>query len=195
LSGSLHAHVFDSDSSTADVDGTDPPEFAHSGPDDASSLEPVVNHAATCWLLDTPSQSVRDVIEALRDERERWPGVHQAGPFDWSLAHVDVFVEHRRVQEPVDVDLAARGVQDLDGAVHPVERQALDDTGEAQAMVAVEVRDADAFEAPRRHAGEQQLALGTLARIKEDAVSVPTQQVAIVVAVTGGGLARSSKDD
>ena len=142
-----------SDAPAVDIDDSGTLEFAHGGPEDAGGLEPVVHHGAAPRLLKTPSESVRDVIEALRHQRERWSGVHHAGSGHRPLADVDVLVEHRRVQEPVDVDLPTRRVQDLDGVAHPVERQALHDAGEAQAVVSVEMGDADAAEGPGRHAG------------------------------------------
>ena len=70
---------------------------------------------------------------------------------------------------------------------HPVERQALDDAGEPEAVIAVEMGDADPPESPRRHPGQQQLALGALAGVEEHAVAVPAQEVAVVVAMPRSG--------
>ncbi len=110
MTRTLHAHLFDSDASTADIDETSTLELAHRGSDDASGLESVVHHGAAPRLFETPSEGVRDVVEALRHERVRWSGVHHAGPSYRPLAHVDMLVEHRRVEEPVDVDLTTRRV-------------------------------------------------------------------------------------
>lgn len=62
-------------------------------------------------------------------------------------------------------------------------------------MVPVEVGDADSAEAPGRHAGQQELALGAFARVEKDPIAVPAQQVAVLVAVPGGRLTRSPEDD
>ena len=71
----------------------------------------------------------------------------------------------------------------------PVEGQPLEDAGQAEAVVAVEMGDADAGDGRRSHAGQQHLPLGALARVEQHALGVPPQQVAVVVAVAGGGLA------
>jgi len=173
LAGAHHAHLFDSDAPTADIDNTGALEIAHGGPEDAGGLKPVVHHGAALRLLETPSEGVRDVIEALRHQRERWARVHHAGRGYRPLAHVDMLVEYGRVQEPVDVDLATRRVQDLDSMGHPVKGQALYNAGETQAVVSVEMGDADAAEGPGRHAGQQELALGALARIEQDPFVIP----------------------
>ena len=69
---------------------------------------------------------------------------------------------------------------------HPVEGEPLDDAGQAEAVVAVEVGEADPGDVVARDAGEQHLALGALARVEEDALAVPAQQVAVVVACRVG---------
>ena len=76
-----------------------------------------------------------------------------------------------------------------------VEVDPLDDPGEAERVVAVEVRDADPVQVVRGDPGAQHLALGALAGVEEDALAVPAQQVAVVVAVPGRDLARGAEDD
>lgn len=76
-----------------------------------------------------------------------------------------------------------------------VEVDPLDHPGEAQAVVAVEVRDADPVQVVGGDPGAQHLALGALAGVEQDALAVPAQQVAVVVAVPGRDLARGAEDD
>ena len=54
-----------------------------------------------------------------------------------------------------------------------VEVDALDHTGEAEGVVAVEVRDADPVQVVRRDPGPQHLPLRALAGVEEDALAVP----------------------
>ncbi len=75
-----------------------------------------------------------------------------------------------------------------------VERQALHDAGQPQAVVAVEVRDADPPEGGGRHARQQHLALRPLAGVEQDPVAVPPQEVSVVVAVPGGRLTGRTED-
>src|SRR5205807_334289 len=108
---------------------------------------------------------------------------------------VDGVVVEGAAPEPVVELLAGGRVPDVDRMGHPVEGQALEDAGEAEAMVAVEVGDADAGDGRRRHAGQEQLALGALAGVEQHSFGVPAQEVAVVVAVAGGGLAGRPQHD
>ena len=60
-------------------------------------------------------------------------------------------------------------------------------------MVTVEMGDADPVDVVRGDAGPQHLPLGALARVEQDALAVPAQQIAVVVAVPGGHLARGAQ--
>ena len=70
-----------------------------------------------------------------------------------------------------------------------VQRHAGEHAGHAEAVVAVEVGQADPGDRAARHAGQQQLPLGALAGVEQEALGVPAQQVAVVVAGAGGRLA------
>jgi hypothetical protein len=98
------------------------------------------------------------------------------------------------VPEPVVV-LAATGREVRDHRVrHPVERDPLHDAGQAEAVVTVEVGDADPGQAAHRDAGDHQLALGALAGIEEDRLGVPAQQVTVLVAAAGRYLTGGAED-
>ncbi len=72
---------------------------------------------------------------------------------------------------------------------HLVEGHPLEDTGQPEAVVPVEMGDADGPDPGGRHARPDHLALSAFAWVEEDVGAVPAQQVAVVVAVPGGRLA------
>ncbi len=76
-----------------------------------------------------------------------------------------------------------------------VEREPLHHAGHAQAVVAVEVRDEQAGDVGGGDAGVGHLPLGALAGVDEQALAVPAQQVAVVVALAGRHLARRPEHD
>src|SRR5947207_15592587 len=76
---------------------------------------------------------------------------------------------------------------------YAVERGALHHARQTEAVVTVEVRDADTRDLGRARTGEQHLALRAFTGIKQRAASVPTKQVAIVVAVTRRDLGRRTE--
>lgn len=75
-----------------------------------------------------------------------------------------------------------------------VEVDALDHPGEAEGVVAVEVGDADPVQVVRGDPGPQHLPLGALTGVEEQALPVPAQQIAVVVAVPGRDLAGGAED-
>ena len=111
------------------------------------------------------------------------------------LAQRQRVVEERNVPDAVEDGCSGSRVGDLDGAGHPIKRHPLEDAGQAQAVVAVEVGDADPGDLVRGHAGEQHLALGALARIEQQALIVPAQEVPVLVAGARGRLTRGAEDD
>ena len=94
------------------------------------------------------------------------------------------------------VELVGSGdvMVDRDRAGSLVEVHPGKDAGQSQAVVAVEVGEADAVHVRAREARHQQLPLGALARIEQDVVPVPPQQVPVVVAVPGRRLTRRTQD-
>ena len=72
----------------------------------------------------------------------------------------------------------------MHGMLHVVERQPLHDTRYAEAVVAVEVGDAEPGDRGRRHPGVQHLPLRALPRIEEEALGIPAQEVAVLVALS-----------
>jgi hypothetical protein len=77
--------------------------------------------------------------------------------------------------------LGCREVE-TDGVGDPVEGEPLDDAGEAEAVVAVEVRDEDARDRRRGGTDERHLALCSFAGVEQEALVVPAEQVAVDVA-------------
>ena len=76
---------------------------------------------------------------------------------------------------------------------HPVEGHALNDPRYAEAVVAVEMREADPGDVGDGHAGQGHLPLTALARVEEQALAVPPDQVAVVAARLRRHLARGAE--
>src|SRR6185437_15407262 len=62
-------------------------------------------------------------------------------------------------------------------------------------MIAVEVGDADPGDLVRGDAGEQHLPLRALARVEQQPLVVPAQEVPVVIARAGGCLTCGTEDD
>ena len=104
--------------------------------------------------------------------------------------HLEPVGVRRRAAQAGDVLPRAARVDQGDGAVDAVQGHALQHAGQAQAVVAVGVGDADSGDRRGRYAGQDHLALRALARVEQDALGVPAQQVAVVVARAGRDLGR-----
>jgi len=102
-------------------------------------------------------------------------------------------VPHDRDQVPHRL-LPRCGEVQVDRVAHLVEPQPREHPGEAEAVVPVEVGEADAGDLVRGDTGEEHLPLGALARIEEDALPVPEQYVAVVVPRPGGHLGGGAED-
>lgn len=111
------------------------------------------------------------------------------GSGDGGLVQLDGLAVGGGVPQPVEEVLPARRVVRGHRVRHLVEVDPLDHPGEPEGVVAVEVGDADPVDVVRGDPGPQHLALGALAGVEEDALAVPAQQIAVVVAVPGGDLA------
>jgi hypothetical protein len=118
-----------------------------------------------------------------------------AGGLDRVALDLGDVVEDRGVAQALVEDLAGGGVVDVDDVGDAVEGDPLRDAGEAEAVVAVEVGDADPGDRGGRHAGVDHLSLRALTGIEEEPLVVPAQQVAVVVAVAGRYLARGTEGD
>jgi hypothetical protein len=152
--------------------------------------EAVWEHATAVRLGEAVADRGDGVIEGAGLQREL-PGrrYHPIG-LDWVLANVGPVVEQRCVpQAAEDLRVSRREVR-VDRVRHLVQGHPLDHAGQAEAVIAVEVREADPVDLRGGDAGEQHLPLGALARVEENALGVPLQEVAIVVAGPGGRLAR-----
>jgi hypothetical protein len=165
------------------------------GTGDASGGQFAGKHAPPV-RLDQP------VAEGRHRVRQRPRLQPEGGDFGYhaTAAH-GPFSQRERVMEQGRVpqareDLVAFGrVMGLHHVGYPVQGHPLQHARQPQAVIAVKVRDADAGDLARGHAGEQHLALGSLPRVKQQAFSVPAQEVAVVVAVPGGRLARRAENN
>jgi hypothetical protein len=190
----------------ADVGQADPPAaplepaLALQAPDvraaDAAGDQLGGQHAAAVGL----GEAVADRGDAVRQRAGLQPeggavGEDGVGLRDRLLAQRQRVVEQRQVPDAVEDVRPGGRVGDLDGAGDLVKRHPLEDAGQPQAVVAVEVGDADPGDLVRGDAGEQHLALGPLTRVEQQPLSVPAQEVPVVVASAGRGLTRGAEDD
>ena len=150
----------------------------------------VREHAAAVRLGEAVAERGDDVVEGAGLQRELFCcGYHSVG-LDWVLADVHLVVEQRGVPQAAE-DLRVGGWEVRVHRVrHAVQRHPLHHAGQAQAVVAVEVREADPADLAGGDTGEQHLPLGALAGVEQDPLGVPAQEVAVMVAGPGGRLAR-----
>ncbi len=170
-------------------------QAADIGSGNASRREPVRQHPPPVRLHQPVSEGGHAVGQptSLEAEGRRLADRAVAADRPFRQSQCVVLVQ-RRIAQPLE-DLAVLGrVMGLDLVRHLVERQPLEYAGQAEAVVAVEMSDADAADLARRDAGELHLALRSLARIEQDSVGFPPEQVAVVVAATGRHLARSAEN-
>ena len=76
----------------------------------------------------------------------------------------------------------------------PVQRHPLQHPGQAEAVIPVEMGDADPGDLGRCDPGEQHLPLRSLTRVEQQSFAAPAQQIAVVVTAAGGRLARGAKN-
>ena len=166
-----------------------------SGPAIASRREPVRQHPPPVRLRQPVSEGGHAVGQPTASmlKEGAWLTV-PSPPTGRSASRSASSLVQRRIAQPLE-DLAVLGrVMGLDHVRHLVERQPLEYAGQAEAVIAVEMGDADAADLARRDPGELHLALRSLARIEQDSVGFPPEQVAVVVAATGRHLARSAEN-
>ena len=112
----------------------------------------------------------------------------------WPLAQIHHVAGERRVPQPGEYFPVFRRVQGVDWVLDPIQGHPREDPGQAQAVIAVEVGDADAGDLGGSDPGEQHLPLGPLAWVKQPSLAIPPQQVAVVVAAPGRCLARRTQN-
>ncbi len=83
----------------------------------------------------------------------------------------------------------------MHGVRNPVQREPLHHPGQAQTVIAVEVRDAHTRQRRGGNTGTEHLLLGALTRVEQDRLVVPAQHVAVLVPFPRGDLAGSTQHD
>ena len=165
------------------------------GTGDAQGGEPVREHPPSVRLGQPVADGRRAVRQRPRLQPERRRADDRALPPDPPFAQVQHVPEQRRVAQPAEHLPAARRIAHLDRVRHPVQRHPRQHARQAEAMIAVQVGDADAGDLAGRDPGEQHLPLGSLARVEQQALVVPAQEVAVVIAAAGGRLARRAENN
>ena len=145
--------------------------------------------------LGQPVPEVGTLCDRARaSRRNEAPPRHRAVLADRSFAQLQPVAEQGRVPEPPEHLLAFRRITDLHDVRDLVQRHPLQHPRQAETVVPVKVGDADAGDLAGRDPGEQHLPLGSLARVEQQALVVPAQEVPVVIAATGGRLARRAEN-
>jgi hypothetical protein len=134
------------------------------------------------------------VVERRGVQLEPGPGVDEAVMGDGVLPDLDRHVGGAGSAQAIDVLLAGGGEVEVDRVLGTVEREPLEHAGQTEAVVAVEVGDADAGDRARRDPGQGELTLGALAGIEKDPLVVPAQERPVVGPLPGGHLGGSPED-
>jgi len=116
------------------------------------------------FLLEPPAEGVDAVAQAVGQDAQPRSGVDLAGLLDGMHPELDVLVEDRGVAEVLEIGRRRLPGSTRPRVADPVEREALQDPGQAQALVAVEVGEQDPGDGRGRDAGQKHLALGPLPR-------------------------------
>jgi hypothetical protein len=132
------------------------------------------------------SESIAVRLDAVPQGKDLKSRRDQTGTSVWVQPHVRAWGGERH--ERADHVVPGGGIVQMDRVRHTVEGQAGQDPGQAEAVIAVDMREADARDLGRRHAGMDHLPLGAFARIKEHALAVPKQQIAVMVPCAGRDL-------
>jgi len=97
--------------------------------------------------------------------------------------------------EGTDDVFAGNGKVQVDGVPNAVEDHSRKDPGQTEAVVAMNMRKANAGDLSGRNACENHLPLRAFPGIKEQTLTVPQQQIAVVVSRPGGDLGGRAQDD
>ena len=168
---------------------------AMSGPAMPRRGEAVREHSATVGFLHPPPERLDTMLEARAAQREALVGVHDPRGVHGAAVDRHELLARRGQAEAIEVLLTARRVVDRHGVVAFVEGPAHDHARQAEAVIAVEVGDADPGHGRGRHPGDRELSLRALPGIEQQALAVPSQQVAVVVAMPRRGLAGRPQHD
>jgi len=125
---------------------------------------------------------------------ERGGPQHRARGLGWPFPQAHHVAVQRRMAQPAEYLLVLRRVAGIHRVRDPVQGHPREHAWQAEAVIPVEMRDADAGDPARRDPGKQHLPLCPLARVEQQPLAIPQQHVAVVVAATGGRLARRPKD-
>jgi len=191
----VHAHLVEGHALAVDVELALLDELLDGAPLHAALGQLVREHGAPVLLLEPIAEGLDPVVEARHVQLELAVVPLLARVLDGARADVaDVVIDARAAEAVVVLAPRAREV-DLDLVGDAVEADALGDAGQAEAVVAVEVRDADLRDLGHGALGIDHLPLCSFTRIEQEPVLVPPQQVAVVVPVTGGDLTGGPEGD
>ena len=109
--------------------------------------------------------------------------------------HVESVVEDARVPKPGEVLLTGGWVIGAKRMRCPVQRHALQHSWDPEAVVAMKVSQAQPGDGTGRNTCQEKLALGSLARVEQQALAIPAQQVSVVIAVACRHLAGGTEHD
>jgi hypothetical protein len=190
LTGPMLTHLLDRDGLSVDDDVTLGAEPADVGALDASSRESIRQHASPVGLIQSPTERVHSMLQTAARQYELRLFVDLTVCRDGTSIDRHMFLADGGQTEVLKVGFTARRVVNRHREVTIVERQAHQDARKAEAVVAVEVGDADPGDRRSGHIREDELALRALSRIAKDPFPVPAKQVPVVSTPTRRRLTR-----
>lgn len=131
------------------------------------------------------------MIEPGCSDLEVVPAINQVqfGGVDRMQTEFEIVVANRGVPQPLQVHLPRGRVVQVHDVSNLIGTETHQNPGQTKAVIPMKMGEADLGDHRRGEAGKSELALGAFPRIKQDAVLIPSQEVAIVVTVPGGRLA------
>ncbi len=195
LTGPQLADVVESHRAPVDLDAAGGLQASDVGAGDPEGRESIREHVPAGGFLHSPPEGVDAVFEAGASQDQSVVGVSDPGPGGGTTVDRNLLLARRGEAQPIEVLLTAGRVVDRHGDPTLIECPAHEHSGQAEAMIAVEVRDAD----PRDRCGgdvrEHELALRALARVEQHTFTVPAQEVPVVVALSCRRLAGRPQHD
>src|SRR5207302_9042114 len=97
--------------------------------------------------------------------------------------------------EGADHVLTGRGIVQVDRMRHAIQGHARKYSGQPEAVVAVDMRDADARDLAGRGTCLDHLPLGGFSRVEEQALAIPMEHISVMVAGPGRNLGGSAENN
>ena len=161
----------------------------HQGPGNAARSQGPGIEYSTGRVLDPIADGIHPMVQGsgMQDETGQPQYLGRLSPdLDRQQTQVGPIVVDAGGAQTIDILLAAGRIDEGHRMGHLIQADPLKDPGQPQAVIAMEMGQADDLNAMRRDAGESHLPLGALTGIEENTGGAPAQKTAALVAFPGG---------